>query len=85
MRTMTKIVLSVLGVLATTSVLYADGCTTQMFVNPRTGQAQVCQQCCYAGVCQLICDHEQGEPVEGADFTDTGVGCIDDCLEPAKE
>lgn len=26
-------------------------------------------------------DHEQGEPT---DFTDTGVGCIDDCLEPAE-
>lgn len=27
-------------------------------------------------------DHEQEK---GEDFTDTGVGCIDDCLEPANE
>lgn len=30
----------------------------------------------------MVMDHEQGEPT---DFTDTGVGCIDDCLEPAKD
>lgn len=35
--------------------------------------------------CVLNADHEQGEPVDGNDFTDTGVGCIDDCLEPASK
>jgi len=42
-------------------------------------------------LCETVADHEQGEPIDepdcfdcGADFTDTGVGCVDDCLEPAQ-
>lgn len=48
-------VLWIFIILAWAYMAYADGCFPIQYIDPRTGQLKQCQECCFAGQCQIQC------------------------------